>query len=926
MLINLEEWAALTVLVNADVAEGDIYGVRLKDFLEGLCKYSVIVEDEIKLRSGLRYTLEQVTLDLQRQIFVEAKNCSKDKKKPDYKSVFELFDENKNGEISTEELKSGLVRLHLVSQLPEHQLPALLNLISNGKKTIKLEDFTIFAEKSVGKDSVFSLDDNDIDDFDDQEDENDIEDMTSNIPPVVITQNKDCDWLLWFLYRQAVRVDSMDPESVITELEVRCNETELTQKNPAISVKELWNHLFELDLQGTMTPPQFLKGVQIICQNASGRDDDRVDYNALAKNIIRMGRSYNTIVQQRAKQDEGTFAPLLLELKKYFKDLAEEKTNGTDDIVGIARYEKIFRRLDSDGDGMLTTKEFKMGLKRLKFKSTKHWNIRMVRRLFDECDKNRDGLLSIREFSNYVQEKDSIERIRLYESSNQSKRETLSTVNNTKNSLNLSDDEDDEIFRKNSRTTDHQLMRKVNDTLMEIVPMDPHGHEKHGEVVRNSVRRFFLRADPEHRGTVSEERFRAFLRRSGLQDVLTTSELRRFTEKLKKRGTGKGESGEIVIDYERLCQQLHYATESIPKSKAEIIFSRFQEAANTSAAAGRSFISLCSLCDLKLTGKITKDEMIHISKMIDCPLKREELEAFMELIPDHAIGKDNETIDYRIIQSLLESFTPRMNKPYDIDPYFPPQPKSFHSSAPVSALPGFASNHTRQTSINHFSQDFRSNLNPLEITTPHGLKVSSPLKAAHDPRYASLAAGIGFSNYNNSNTYERITNSIIDRVKDGIEQKSKNWGAPFSIRRQFEVFDNDKSCLVSLRIFQSVITELNVQLSPSDLKTISTTYASHFDDGRINYDKFCSDVEAQSHNSHSLISSRDMTDHNNNNRPMLTFPTEKKLSLSSHTSVLNGPAVYLNSRVLQRYRELINEGNHPKEFFAAQDGDRNGMV
>ena len=92
---------------------------------------------------------------------------------------------------------------------------------------------------------------------------------------------------------------------------------------------------------------------------------------------------------------------------------------------------------------------------------------------------------------------------------------------------------------------------QVNDTLMDVVPVDPHGPGRHAEVVRGSVRRFFQRADPEHRGTVSEERFRAFLRRSGLQDNLTTSELRRLTEKLKRRSTIKGEIGEIVIDYEK---------------------------------------------------------------------------------------------------------------------------------------------------------------------------------------------------------------------------------------------------------------------------------------------------------------------------------------------------------------------------------------
>ncbi len=147
----------------------------------------------------------------------------------------------------------------------------------------------------------------------------------TNVPPVTITRNADCDWLLWFLYREGRKVDPLDPESVITELQIRCNETELTQKDPAISVKEMWNHLYELGLQGGMTHVQFLKGVQLVCQHGNGKDDDRVDYEALCRYIIRMGRSFNALLQTRAAEDEGKFTPLLVELKKYFRDISEEK-------------------------------------------------------------------------------------------------------------------------------------------------------------------------------------------------------------------------------------------------------------------------------------------------------------------------------------------------------------------------------------------------------------------------------------------------------------------------------------------------------------------------------------------------------------------------------------------------------------------------
>ncbi len=71
----------------------------------------------------------------------------------------------------------------------------------------------------------------------------------------------------------------------------------------------------------------------------------------------------------------------------------------------IPRYEKVFRRLDGDQDGMLTPKEFRIGLLRLQYKDFKQWTNRLVKRLFDECDRNRDGLLSIQEFSLYILEK-----------------------------------------------------------------------------------------------------------------------------------------------------------------------------------------------------------------------------------------------------------------------------------------------------------------------------------------------------------------------------------------------------------------------------------------------------------------------------------------------------------------------------------------
>ena len=75
----------------------------------------------------------------------------------------------------------------------------------------------------------------------------------------------------------------------------------------------------------------------------------------------------------------------------------------------------------------------------------------------------------------------------------------------------------------------------------------------HLEVVKHSVKRFFIRGDEEGKDVVGEERFRAFIRRSGLQDRLTTREIRRLLGKFRRRVAirGSGLRGTAMIDYIR---------------------------------------------------------------------------------------------------------------------------------------------------------------------------------------------------------------------------------------------------------------------------------------------------------------------------------------------------------------------------------------
>lgn len=208
--VNLEEWACLAVLVNADITEGDVYGIKPKAFLEGLCQFVMQAHETAKLRAGEKASLEVVAQDLRRQICYEAKASGKGRK-PDFKATFDLFDTDRSGSISLEELRSILHRLQLLVALPDHQIPSLMALFDSSKRgVVTLAEFILFAQK--GTKDILDGDwggdkeaDKDIYDFVEEEDDDYSEWLSSNTPPTTISQNADCDWLIWFIYRRCCK-------------------------------------------------------------------------------------------------------------------------------------------------------------------------------------------------------------------------------------------------------------------------------------------------------------------------------------------------------------------------------------------------------------------------------------------------------------------------------------------------------------------------------------------------------------------------------------------------------------------------------------------------------------------------------------------------------------------------------------------------
>jgi hypothetical protein len=178
-----------------------------------------------------------------------------------------------------------------------------------------------------------------------------------------------------------------------------------------------------------------------------------------------------------------------------------------------SRLEKVLRRLDEDNDGNVDAREFKQAIKRLRVKDAGKWNSNeMVRMLFSRVNLKKEKSLSIAEFIGFV--KDSSGGVK---KPSGSAGPSSGAAANKKSGSNLSDDEDDVgIFARSNALSDHMLIKKVTEALFNSIAESTTGAGPAGaqtlDNVKTAIRKFFNRSDPEGKGVVSEERFRAFTR------------------------------------------------------------------------------------------------------------------------------------------------------------------------------------------------------------------------------------------------------------------------------------------------------------------------------------------------------------------------------------------------------------------------------
>jgi len=845
---SLEEWVALACLVGADVCVEDAYGVKVQRFLEGVCLEVVGGLADVPVGS---VSLDIICQDLKLMLIEEAKAAAvKAKKKGfDFDAVFNLFDEDHRGTIELNEFKHMLGRLQLINQLPESQIPALLARFDKDKKgKITKDDFIKFvgADKKADDDLAAFADD---DDFDDD----DYVGQSSNKPPEAITNNADGDWLIWFLWREACKVEPTDPESVITELEAACAETLLTQDDSLLSLDELWAILCDLKLRGTLTKEQFKKHAEVVkrggrtggggARPAMGGNQDMYDFEALCRYTVRMGRAYNKLVQEKRIADNEQYAKMKVALQKALsamisKDSAESKGASSSDMP---RFEKVFRRIDSDGDGLLTMQEFKVALKKLRYEEEKKWTMRMIRRLFNDLDSNQDGLLSVREFSSMIQDfKVTGGNVgKGYEAASSS----------SMAAQRAEEDEEDRVFSRPQGAADSEIFRKVNEVLQDVIIAavnDPQALAGgHAVVVQREVRRYFQKHDPDATGTVTEERFRSFCRRSGLQDRLTVAELRRLVEKLRRRRPGKDKAASVV-DYEKFLHHLTGASESIPHSRSEAVLQRLQEAAASSASFGRPFLSLCSLVDHRLTGRISREDLIYTAKMMECVITNREVDALRELYPS-AFSKDGQHVDYREMSEILAAHTPRQGAGASVFDQTGMgmgmgglrtsrsqglgMSGTFGRGGGGGALPAYVSQTPWDAGVNRSSS---ATVLPADVAhsllaTPAGFPIATPY----------TRTGARSARARRGDNVQYVMESLAERVGIAVAaQRTRG----YSLMGHFEELDRSGKGFLPFSSFEAALYEIGADLGSDDVDAV----AALFGDGGdfVDYGAFCNEVNS----------------------------------------------------------------------------------
>ena len=369
---------------------------------------------------------------------------------------------------------------------------------------------------------------------------------------------------------------------------------------------------------------------------------------------------------------------------------------------------------------------------------------------------------------------------------------------------------------------------------------------------------------------------------------------------------------------------LKKSSSAVPLSNADATLTKIRDAASESASAGRPFLGLCSLIDPRMTGKMTREELIYTCKMMDgLVVTQQEVTHLESLMPAGTFSKDG-TLNYRELFTLMQNYHPDTlsvaNSVRGVPSFSSKRFTAGDYSTAASVMRGGGGGGARGqgqglSSSSPFSFSFGDSL-----LSPIGLPIRSSLSSPGTTGGRHLDTTDydhrGGSGLPPRYLYDQQISIICERVRHAIVDKTNTWRSPFSLRKQFEVFDQDLRGRVSVHTFQSTLEDLHVPLHPSDLLALRLVFGSEGDDhhshrgasaydredDEINYDKFC------------------VVCFDERDTPRIT-------AAPAATRTKAGTSLLPPSRRLtQRLQELRRDGKDPLDIFEAYDLDNTGMV
>jgi hypothetical protein len=298
-------------------------------------------------------------------------------------------------------------------------------------------------------------------------------------------------------------------------------------------------------------------------------------------------------------------------------------------------------------------------------------------------------------------------------------------------------------------------------------------------------------------------------------------------------------------------------------------------------------------------------ELLHTFKMMGVTVTPEEFRSLQELLPSSAVSKEG-SIDYRELFWIIQTQTTHGTQFYpDTDAShrfnFPPRtisfPPSQNASNPFSPFTPIPGNKTR-----YLPELDTVGYDKSVVSTPIGTFMTTPLKS-------DSFRGTRES-YTEPPQRKHESIDILTKVKAAIIEKSRQWGTKFHLQKQFEVYDGELSGYVPLVIFQTILEDLSVPLSGSDIYAIRSRYARTGD--IIDYLEFCQDLKV-------IERDREVSKHTLSSAPH-PASIDRTRTLSSRSFL--PPA----SRLAETLRSLRNSGRDPRDIFQAYDLDNTGMV